>query len=663
MPQIRENTYAGGVVDKEIADKTVERLTTKHGEQNHVRIRRGVDQVAALWRAEDGTSEQFTQFCLDQFINDQMMLKQTLSRFEANLESIAGHNLEIRRDLSSAMQLDVGPMLAVDYLFAEYDPYAHISDDFFRTKIAFVALLNFPVYSLGEKLQLGNKWDRDDWAKARLADRFTVRVPAEITQNLTKAYVQAEDYISNYNIYMNQLLDEKDNRPFPKGLKLISHWNLRDELKAQYAQPDGLAKQQMIQCVMERIVLQDIPEAIINSEQMDWFPFSNVLPKNGQGIPMKKESNRRYFHWLNIFHAEHNADAFYPHLPSKIARSFERDREIPEKQVERLLIQVLTDSVGKDVAKLISTRVKRNLQPFDIWYNGFKPRSSYDESMLDKIVLDKYPNTEAFQLDLSNILKSLGFSRENASFLANKITIDPSRGIGHAQGAGRRADNAHLRTRIPKEGMRYKGYNIAIHELGHCVEQVFSLNQIDHTLLAGVPNTAFTEAFAFTFQTRDLELLGLQTEDPQTEQLRALDTYWSTCEIAAVGLVDMRVWRWLYQHPDATSLDLKAAVIQIAKEVWNQYFAPLIGEKDSPILAIYSHMIDAGLYLPDYSLGLIIMFQIENYLKDKNLGIEMQRMCTIGAVTPDAWMRTAVGDQISAASLIHAARQAILKIK
>ena len=53
--------------------------------------------------------------------------------------------------------------------------------------------------------------------------------------------------------------------------------------------------------------------------------------------------------------------------------------------------------------------------------------------------------------------------------------------------------------------MDYKGYNIAVHELGHNVEQTFSLNFVDHTLLAGVPNTAFTEAIAFVFQERDLD--------------------------------------------------------------------------------------------------------------------------------------------------------------
>ena len=51
------------------------------------------------------------------------------------------------------------------------------------------------------------------------------------------------------------------------------------------------------------------------------------------------------------------------------------------------------------------------------------------------------------------------------------------------------------------------------------------------------------------------------------------------------------------QNPDATPAQLKEEYKDIAIETWNTYFAPVLGVKDSPILAIYSHMIDAPLYL------------------------------------------------------------------
>ncbi|NOY57989.1 MAG: hypothetical protein GXO75_03515, partial [Calditrichaeota bacterium] len=596
-------------------------------------------------------------------IVDEKLLQETFERYETNLESIYGYGHEIQRDLSMPMQLDIGPILPVDYFFAEFDPFAHLDDDFFASKIAFVALLNYPLYTLEERLKWGPTWSREEWAEARMVGKFASRVPAAVSQKLTVAYVQAEDYISNYNIYMHHLLDDNGHRLFPKGLKLITHWGLRDELKAQYAETDGLPRQQMIQTVMERIVTQQIPQKVINNDQVDWNPIRNKVYQDGVEIKFEPEDNTRYQRFLDIFHAEQAADPYYPLLPTKIDRRFKKDREIPEADFEKLIVSVLTDPVVQDVAGLISQRLNRKLQPFDIWYNGFKQRGSIDEAQLDKIVAERYPNVQAFQKDIPNILQSLGFADSTAAYLATKITVDPSRGAGHAMGAERRPDNAHLRTRIAKGGMKYKGFNIAIHELGHNVEQVFSLNKMDYYSLHGVPNTAFTEAFAFVFQSRDLDVLGLGRHDKTAEYFKTLDTFWSTCEIASVGLVDMRVWHWMYDHPDATAEELKGAVIDISQDVWNSYFAPFFGIKDSILLGVYSHMIESGMYLPDYSLGFIIMFQIEQYLRERNLGTEMERMCRIGSITPDAWMRAAVGSPVSAQPLLDATREAVRMVK
>src|SRR4029079_12295200 len=126
---------------------------------------------------------------------------------------------------------------------------------------------------------------------------------------------------------------------------------------------------------------------------------------------------------------------------------------------------------------------------------------------------------------------------------------------------------AHLRTRVGPDGMDYKGYNIAIHEMGHNVEQVFSVTTIDHTLLQGVPNTAFTEALAFVFQARDLELLGMAPQGGSDERLAVLDKFWQTREIAGVALVDMDVCLWMYAQPVATPTQLREAVIAAADAV------------------------------------------------------------------------------------------------
>ena len=45
----------------------------------------------------------------------------------------------------------------------------------------------------------------------------------------------------------------------------------------------------------------------------------------------------------------------------------------------------------------------------------------------------------------------------------------------------------------------------------------------------------------------------------------------------------------------------------------------------------------------------------------KNLGAEMERMCSQGTLTPDEWMRQAVGSPISAGPFIDAASEATME--
>jgi hypothetical protein len=650
------------MISGDVRKQLIDRMAAELGTAHRHRIEEGVRRVADLWRAEDGTVEEFEQFCSTYFFSSEEELERTYNRLEKNYEALWGHLHQIRRTLSAPLDLDVGPPLAIDYLFAKYSPTAHLNEDFFRNKIAFVVALNFPFYSLEQKLAQGPQWSREQWARVRVGDLYTARVPAEVLQRRSALYVDADNYISEYNIHMDKLLTEERRPLFPSGLKLISHWGLRDELKAQYARPDGLPRQELIYQVMLRIIDQSIPKQVINDGQKYWQPFSNQVLEAANGgyreVQAHPEEATRYSHFLNTFKAERMLDPHTPLTPTLIARRFEEDRQIPEEQAEQLLISVLSSPLTQRVGQLIQERLGRQLRPFDIWYDGFKARGARSPEELDEIVQSRYPSVAAFQEDIPGILVKLGFAQEKAEFLKRQIVVEASRGAGHAMGARMRADRAHLRTRVP-QGMNYKGYNIAIHELGHTVEQVFSLNGIDRYFLSGVPNTAFTEAFAFVFQSRDLDLLGLAGQDESRELLKVLDTFWSTYEIGGVALVDIRVWRWMYDHPESTPTDLQEAVASIAKEVWNRYYAPVFGISDVSLLGIYSHMIDSAMYLPDYPIGHIIMFQIESYLKGKNLGTEMERMCRLGFLTPSLWMKEAVGADISTAPLLESVQSAL----
>ncbi len=122
----------------------------------------------------------------------------------------------------------------------------------------------------------------------------------------------------------------------------------------------------------------------------------------------------------------------------------------------------------------------------------------------------------------------------------------------------------------------------------------------------------------------------------------------------------MRVWRWMYAHPQATPAQLREATLAIAREVWNQYFAKVLGRRDVVLLAIYSHMIDAGLYLPDYPIGHMIALQIkEQVRRTGDLGSEFERMSRQGRVTPDLWMQRATGAPVGPEALLAATERAL----
>lgn len=656
LPHLSEDTVAA----------TTQRLVAAHGGANADRIGRGVRQVAERWWSEDGDDEAFGRFCDAQLVTDDDALRALFDRLERVMELVDGHLHEVRREIRRPLDLDTGPLSPFDELLGSVAIEDHVDDDLYRTKVAFAALLNFPVHTLSERRRLSEQWDRETWARSRMMDRFAERVPAEVTRRITAAFSAADQYIAAYDIRMDRLADERGRRPFKDGLRLIAHWGLRDELKAQYAEPSGIERQRLIAEVMRRIVRQEIPGSVVGNPGLVWAPVSNRVWRAGadgaaEGDPIDapREPDTRYERLLDVFHAVRKADPYSPTAPTYIDRRFLLEREIPEPEAEALLRAVLESAELRDLAQVVQQRLGRPLEPFDIWYDGFEARQTRSESELDALVRERYPDVAAFQADLPRILGDLGFSVDKAGWLARHIVVDPARGAGHAMGAVRRGDRAHLRTRFGPQGMDFKGYNIAIHELGHNVEQVFSLEEMDHWWLAGVPASAFTEAIAFVFQERDQELLGLAQPGRDALRERALGTLWNTAEIAGVALVDMGVWHFLYDHPNATAAELREATLRIARDVWNRYYAPSFGQKDVELLAIYSHIIEYGLYVPDYPLGYLIAFQVAGKLREGDFGAELERMAKLGRLLPDTWMHAAVGQPLSAQALLSEARAAL----
>ena len=646
-----------------ITEQMVETTLARLGEANPEGLlpaaETGIRQTAGLWRTSDGDETDFMNFCLENYCTDEVAREALYDKLSNAFENLFGTSNQLSVELKKPVHLEGGTLLPVDYILGNYDPSAHMMEDLFANKVAFICTLNFPNYTLAEKDSLGREWDRKQWAYARMGDLFTHRTPAGLNQEMSQALGNADNYIASYNIVMGNLLTEDGRRLFPEGMVLLSHWNLRDEIKSNYANvPDALEKQQMIHKVMEHIVCQTIPKCVINNPEYDWKPYSNTVYKDGEPVEAEPESDDRYEHLLATFRVEKKMDPYHLNMPTAIIRNFEGSMEIPAAEIENLFINLISSEQVKKVAAFIRQRLGRELEPYDIWYDGFKSRTSFPEDELTALTRRKYPNAEAFRSDMPRMLQALGFTTDKAASLASRIVVEPARGSGHAWGAVGRWEPSRLRTRISPLGMDYKGYNIAVHEFGHNVEQTLSLYNVDHFMLSGVPNTAFTEAMAFVFQKRDLQLLGYPPQ--QMDDNTVLDIFWGSYEIMGVALVDMYVWQWLYENPEATAGALKEAVLEKARMVWNQYYEPVLGHHDSPLLAVYSHMISSPMYLPNYPFGHIIEFQLEEYFngkmkeEGKTLAQAITGMYTQGRLVPGLWMEQAVGSRVSTEPLLRA---------
>jgi hypothetical protein len=125
----------------------------------------------------------------------------------------------------------------------------------------------------------------------------------------------------------------------------------------------------------------------------------------------------------------------------------------------------------------------------------------------------------------------------------------------------------------------------------------------------------------------------------------------------------MRLYRWLYGHPNATASEIHETVQRIGDEVWAEFFAPVLGENGYGLMSVYSHMLWGTFYLAEYPLGYIIAYQVRRHLRGRpDLADEMSRMCRLGDIYPDAWMTAAVGERVSVEPMLEDAAAALERI-
>ena len=651
----------------------VTELLKQHGAGERGRIERGVQQVAERWQECDGTPAQFQSFCVARFVAVGSDLDRLVERLESALEQVYGHLYEMRRTLRRHSDLAGDEFAGVDDMLATFDPAPDLAEQMYRQKLAFVALLNLPRESLSTMLREGPTWDDARWAAVRIAQSFDARIPAALADRARHVGHAAGQWVARQHIPVGTLVDAEGRRWYATDRALLTHWLVREEIKSEYNNAEGLPRQRALAAVLGRAIDGRIPRCVMDrSDSRDWDPQAGTLGgepiaagNGGTGPDGTHASDAgmvglaRYEHWIEQFHLAQEFDAHHPDHPTAIARKFELAREMSETEVEQLLTELLDHPVRIELAAFLRARLGRDLEPFDIYFDDVAEERSASE--LDAAVTARFPDEKAFERALPQVLRGLGFSPDDADFLGSRIRVEIARGSGHAMRPKLPEYGAWLRTSRLKDRLGWDGFDTAMHELGHNLEQLCSTFFVPRPALRNVPNTACTEAFAFLYQSLGKRVIGVD-DGSATDRAFAIDsiqTMLSACQIAGPSLLELHAWRWLYQNPHADAAALRTEVLAIADRLWKRFYQRDFGKDQNHLLAAYQHMINHPLYLADYTIGHVMSHQIRSFMRGKDIAAETRRITSIGRLTPDLWMRRAVGSGVSSLPLAEASGQAI----
>jgi hypothetical protein len=645
-------------------DACIHALVARHGEGERVRIECGVRQVAMRWQAVDGDAEAFGVFCLDRFVPDGPDLLRLVGRLETLNEQLGGHLYEIRRQLRRWNDLVGDDLPQIDDFLATFNPAPDLADQLYRQKPAFVALLNLRRPSLAEMLAEGSGWATEDWAKARLALAPGARIPVDLDERRRQVSHQASSFVDRFHVPVGRMVDATGKTWFEPGRKLIAHWLIREQIKAGYAREGGLELQRALSWVMARHIDGSVPRDLMSgaADEAVWDPEANTL--DGRAVAEDGQFGPgRYAQMLAHFAVAREVDAHHPDNPTALDRAFNLGREIPEVEVEAQLLALLEAPERDALTDLVRQRVGRDLEAFDVYFEDFLPPLPQTE--LNARLRERFSDHRALEAGLPALLRQLGYEAAEADFLGGRVQVEVAKGAGHAVPPSLPEYKAWLRTNSLDDELGWDGFDIAMHELGHNLEQLISHHFAPRPALRGVPNNACTEAFAFLYQNLGRQVLGLAAGPgaPDPFDLEAVQSALAACQIAGPALLELYTWRWLYQHPGADPHQLRAQVLGLAEDLWHRFYARHYGSDPYHILAAYQHMVGYPLYLPDYAVGHVISHQIAAHLRGRDLATETRRICSIGNLTPDAWMRRAVGQGISVAPLMQDAAAAAGRLR
>ncbi len=646
--------------------KLIDQLVRKHGKRLRDDITRGVKAARKVWPSDGSNglaaSKDFEEFCLAQYVPPARR-GPLLERLDEFHQAVAGAMEAAYKNARAGQDIADRPFLAAEKIFGAYAPDSHLLEDYRRYRIAAIVQLNFGTDDRSVPRS------RAGWAARRLSNLGRQIIPAELIGRLAQAQSEVDVLISSYNLHLDRF-DFGDPRiRFPKGTKLVSHWGLRDTMTALHGTPHALIKRKAILDLMRRVVDGEIPEEVLNRPEVRWdIPRGRISAgPGGRGAaswkPAKGHGALRWRGFHKVWQVHRQIDP-YRRYGNLIDNKFLSEREIPEEKVVGILIDVLSSPLAERVAHYLRDQLGRELEPFDIYYRDFSPRKASESARgkqpLKFDIRGRYPDAASLGEAITDVLVRFGWKRDRARWIRSRIRVDNGRSAGHAWPPRHENDLQLLRVRVDKRGCDELHFETFMHELGHCVEGVLTTYEMDYRALWGVPNTAFTEGFAFTFQDRTDEILG-RGKRPRSDAV-TLRRFWEPFEIAGPALTEIRFFHWLYKHAEATPEEMMRAVRRIGDAVWKEFYARIFGAEGHGLMSVYSHMLWGDFYLAEYPMGLVMAYQIRKHLEGKPLPVEMERMCRVGRIYPEEWMKTAVGQKISVRPLLDDTKRALERL-
>ncbi len=640
-----------------MSKQTIVQLVAKHGPGHADDIARGVEMCERVWDFSRDKRAAFRAFCLKQYVPRGKKRQQLMSRLDEFHHLLAGSLGAVLKVARAGQDMADLPELAVDQVLGAFAPRCHLLEDYRRFKIAAVVQLNFGTDETGAPRT------RAGWAARRLSRVGREVIPAELSAQYASAAGAVDRFISGYNLHLNNIEFGDKRVRFPKGTRLIAHWGLRDYMMSLNGGRNALVRQQAIMGLMRQVVDGEVPAELLDDPQVSWDVPRGRIRRAGQKS-WRKVSGQGALRWekfRKVWQAQRAIDPYTRH-GNLIDNKFLDEREMPEEMVVGMLTDVLASPLAERVACFMRDQLGRELQPFDIYHCDFESDGP-GKAPLPYDIRKRYPTAAALNDAIVEILVSLGWRKKRAQWIRDRIRVDNGRSAGHAWPPQHEHDLQLLRVRVDKGGCDELNFETFMHELGHCVEGVLSSYEMDYKILWGVPNTAFTEGFAFTFQDRTDQVLGRGSEKQGAAADRQmLMRFWEPFEIGGAALTEIRFFHWLYDNPDATARQMMRAMRKIGDGVWQEFYARILGPDGHGLLSVYSHILWGDFYLAEYPVGYLIGHQVRRHLQGKSLPREMERMCALGEIGPQSWMRAAIGQKISVKPLLDDTDAALVRL-